>query len=122
LTEAPTLRRYMEEVAERAYKAYGDYIRTTNSVAGNDLHCKFLFDTGSEICVPAKQRSVNVLTCVSPAYPEVPIVWWNAGTSPCESVHSFMDTMIMSTTLCVDTSEVSLRQEYSSATTIVFKW
>ena len=32
-------------------------------------------------------------------------MWWNAGTSPCESVHSFMDTMIMSTTLCVDTSE-----------------
>jgi hypothetical protein len=32
LTEAPTVRRYMEEVAERAYKAYGDYIRTTNSV------------------------------------------------------------------------------------------
>lgn len=30
------------------------------------------------------------------------------GTSPCESVHSFMDTMIMSTTLCVDTSETVL--------------
>lgn len=48
------------------------HIRTTNSVAGNDLHCKFLFDSGSEICVPAKQRAVNVLACVSPAYPEVP--------------------------------------------------
>ena len=30
LTNAPSVRTYMEEVAERAYKAFGDYIRTTN--------------------------------------------------------------------------------------------
>jgi len=31
LTEASSVRTYMEEVAERAYKAYGDYLRTTNA-------------------------------------------------------------------------------------------
>lgn len=30
LTNAPSARVYMEEVAERAYKAFGDYLRTTN--------------------------------------------------------------------------------------------
>jgi len=36
--EAATLKQYMEEVAERAYKAYGAFIRTTNvNIFVNDM-------------------------------------------------------------------------------------